>query len=146
MHSTKICVITIATFLLFGSVNSQSGTWQSYVDDNLLAGGFVEGAIIGRNGGYLWAASPNFNPTENERQTLINRFNGSYGQFDLNGQKYLVIKSDDRSIYGKRGAGGAICVRTTTAIIIGIYNEQLQPGVAATIVEKFADYLLDNGY
>ncbi|EFA78874.1 hypothetical protein PPL_08342 [Heterostelium album PN500] len=57
-----------------------------------------------------------------------------------------VLKSDPRSIYGKQGTGGVVCVKTGKTVIIGVYNEKLQPGAAASVVEKLADYLIDQGY
>lgn len=51
-----------------------------------------------------------------------------------------------RSIYGKKGAGGVVNVKTAQAIVIGVYDDKLQPGNASNIAEKLADYLLENGY
>lgn len=62
-------------------------------------------------------------------------------------QKYQVVKADDGSIYGKKGRGGAICVKTSTMVVIGIYNADLQSdGQAASIVEKLGDYFREQGY
>jgi profilin len=56
------------------------------------------------------------------------------------------LKADDRSIYGKKGATGCVCVKTGKAVLIGVYNENTQPGQAATTVEKLGDYLIEQGY
>jgi profilin len=58
----------------------------------------------------------------------------------------FLIQADDRSIYGKKGATGVVIVKTQLAILIGVYNEKMQPGNAASTVEKLADYLIDNNY
>jgi Profilin len=50
------------------------------------------------------------------------------------------------AIIGKKGAGGVVCVKTNQAVLIGQYNETVQPGQATTVVEKLADYLRDNGF
>jgi profilin len=63
----------------------------------------------------------------------------------LGADKYMTIKTDDRSVYGKKGATGVVCVKTSQAILIGQYDETIQPGQAATTVERLADYLIDNG-
>lgn len=47
---------------------------------------------------------------------------------------------------GKKGAGGVVMVKTGQAVLIGQYNETIQPGQATTVVEKLADYLRENGY
>ncbi|KAK9102278.1 hypothetical protein Sjap_019532 [Stephania japonica] len=45
-----------------------------------------------------------------------------------------------------KGALGVCMAKTSTMLIIGVYGEQNQPGNAATVVEKLADYLVENGY
>jgi profilin len=55
-------------------------------------------------------------------------------------------QADERSIYGKLGKGGFCAVKTTQAIIIGVYGEGVQPGSAATTIEKLADYLIELSY
>jgi profilin len=58
----------------------------------------------------------------------------------------FLIQGDERSIYGKKGATGVVIVKTPQTILIGVYNENMQPRNAANTVEKLADYLIDNGY
>jgi len=70
------------------------------------------------------------------------RANGLY----LGGEKYLVLKGDDRSIYAKKGTSGVACVKTGQSVLVGLYNEKIQPGQCNTTVEKLADYLIDQGY
>jgi len=64
----------------------------------------------------------------------------------IDGVKYLGIKADARSLYGKKGTAGVVVVKTGQAILIGVYNETAQPGNATNTVEKLADYLIENGY
>jgi len=64
----------------------------------------------------------------------------------LAGVKYFALKADDRSVYGKKGSAGCITVKTNKAILVGVYDETQQPGAAANIVEKVADYLINSGY
>lgn len=146
LANTRICILAATTFLLFGGVYC----WQNYVDDQLLGADLIEAAIIGADGSEIWAKSPNFNLSPNEIKKLAEGFRNAASFFatgiSLNGQKYLTIKADGQSVYGKKGAGGAICVKTSSAIIIGIYDDKLQPGNAANIVEKLGDYLRENGY
>lgn len=125
-------------------------SWQAYVDQNLVGTkNFTQGAIVGQAGG-VWAATPGFNVSQNEINALANGFrdpntvrtNSPY----VAGQKYMVVKADERSIYGKLGKGGFCAVKTNQAIIIGVYGEGVQPGSAATTIEKLADYLIELGY
>lgn len=147
MLSKRISVFVILLLSSFVTVNCQG--WNIYIEQNLIAGGLAHAAIVGIDG-TIWAKSANFIATVYEILDIYNGFSDSYplrtnGLF-LNSEKYLVLKADDLSIYSKKGSGGAICVKTEQAIIIGIYNDQLQPGAAASLVEKLAEFLRDQGY
>jgi len=125
-------------------------SWQTYVDSNLIGSGFISKASILGLDGSTWATSSGFSITADEGKKLAGAFKDpnvlrANGLFAA-GEKYLVIKADDRSIYGKKGAGGVAAVKTTQGILVGVYKEGVQPGQATTTVEKLADYLIDNGY
>ena len=124
--------------------------WQDYVDTQLMGTGHatIMAAIIGHDG-EQWAASPDFNVTPAEGRYLVSAFNDSEG-VSWNGLRfrtdyYITIKADARSIYGKKGVGGYCCVKTRQAILVSLYDETIQPGQCATVTEKLADYLIENG-
>eukprot|EP01111_Echinosteliopsis_oligospora_P017393 TRINITY_DN750_c0_g1_i1.p1 TRINITY_DN750_c0_g1~~TRINITY_DN750_c0_g1_i1.p1 ORF type:complete len:125 (-),score=28.22 TRINITY_DN750_c0_g1_i1:69-443(-) len=123
-------------------------SWQAYVDDQLVGAGFAGAAIIGLDGG-SWA-SKNLNLKPGEGQKIANLFKNPANAYaegiTVNGIKYLCVKSDDRSIYGKKAATGVNCVKTSKAVLIGIYAEGFQPGQAANTIEKLADYLISTGF
>ncbi|KAJ3109209.1 profilin, required for normal timing of actin polymerization in response to thermal stress [Phlyctochytrium planicorne] len=85
-----------------------------------------------------------------EAQALAKAFSDASGiragGLHIGGVKYFTLRADDRSIYGKKDAGGVVCVKTKQAILIGIYGENAQPGEATKIVEVLADYLIGVGY
>ncbi|KAK9149369.1 hypothetical protein Scep_008126 [Stephania cephalantha] len=58
----------------------------------------------------------------------------------------MAVNADDRSVYGKKGASGVCMAKTSQLLIIGVYDEKNQPGSAALVVEKLADYFIENGY
>ncbi|ORX99006.1 Profilin/allergen [Basidiobolus meristosporus CBS 931.73] len=125
-------------------------SWQTYVDSNLVGtGSIAQAAIYGVQGG-VWAASSGFALQGNEFQDLAQAFqdpsgiraNGLY----LGGTKYFTLRADPRSIYGKQGAGGVVCVKTGQAILIGTYGDGTAPGEATKVVEALADYLISVGY
>jgi len=84
----------------------------------------------------------------------------------IGGERYVVIKADDRSLYGKKvsytvllltqsihnidgvhqGKEGIVIVKTVQAILVTHYPESVQPGVAAKTVEELGDYLTSVGY
>ena len=45
-----------------------------------------------------------------------------------------------------QGREGVVIVKTTQAILVSHYPEQVQPGVAANTVEQLGDYLIKVGY
>ncbi|KAI9228975.1 MAG: profilin [Piptocephalis tieghemiana] len=126
-------------------------SWQQYVDEQLLGSGTIsQAAILGQKDMAAWATSPGFTLSKTELEQIISGFSdpGSFFSTGVHaaGVKYLTIKADERSIYGKQGPAGIVCVKTVTAIIVGVYKEGMQPGNAALAVEKLADYLIDCGF
>eukprot|EP00917_Polyrhabdina_sp_WS-2016_P014426 GHVP01031539.1.p1 GENE.GHVP01031539.1~~GHVP01031539.1.p1 ORF type:complete len:127 (+),score=25.35 GHVP01031539.1:32-412(+) len=125
-------------------------SWQEYVDDSMVGSGSLLFGIISGHEGDIWASSEDFKPTKDELINIFNAFEDScriqtQGIF-LQGSKYFALKCDGRSIYGKAGDKGCICVKTEIAILIGIYNKDMIAGDAAKTVEELADFLIDQGY
>eukprot|EP01119_Soliformovum_irregulare_P013491 TRINITY_DN3592_c0_g1_i2.p1 TRINITY_DN3592_c0_g1~~TRINITY_DN3592_c0_g1_i2.p1 ORF type:complete len:127 (-),score=36.55 TRINITY_DN3592_c0_g1_i2:81-461(-) len=125
-------------------------SWQSYVDNNLVGSKHCSKAAIHGLDGGKWATSPGFTVSPTEAKTLIGGFKDPSGLrasgIHLSGTKYLCIRADDRSIYGKKGATGSVAVKTGKCVLVALYDESTQPGQCATVVEKLADYLIENGY
>jgi profilin len=48
--------------------------------------------------------------------------------------------------YSFKTGGGIISSKTAQTIVVGTYGEGVQPGDAAIVVEKMADYLRNNNY
>ncbi len=156
----RLNALTLAPLVIYPRKKPQTKTlspqctentmsWQAYVDNNLVGAGLKQAAIFGHNG-TCWAASTGFNVTETEAAALCAAYTDPSGirarGLFLEGVKYFTLRADDRSVYGKKGPGGVVAVKTLQAILIGIYDEKTQPGQAANIVEKLADYLIDQGY
>jgi len=124
-------------------------SWQEYVDSNLVGTGNVKKALIMGHDGSAWAATAGFSISATEAKKIINAFKDSSevlaSGIHIQGDKYMAIKSDDRSVYGKKGASGCINVKTNQAVLVALYDETIQPGQAANTVERLADYLIDNG-
>ena len=124
-------------------------SWQEYVDNNLVGTGHVKKAAIVGHDGSTWAASAGFSVSAADAKKILGAFSNPAdvlaNGIHLGADKYMTIKTDERSIYGKKGATGVVNVKTTQAILIGYYDESIQPGQAANTVERLADYLIDNG-
>jgi len=125
-------------------------SWQSYVDDQLIATKNISKAALLGLDGNTWATSAGFKVSPQEGAALAALFKTPQNAFGsgitIAGTKYLALKADNRSIYGKKGAAGIVCVKTGQTIIVGVYGEGIQPGAAANTAEKLADYLIENGY
>ncbi|KAK3709823.1 profilin, required for normal timing of actin polymerization in response to thermal stress [Vermiconidia calcicola] len=131
-------------------------SWQEYVDKSLVGTGNLDrAAIFNSEGNSVWATSTGFNVTPKEMQEIVTAYKdkGTDGVkqvqstgLHIAGERFVVIKADDRSIYGKKGREGVVIVKTAQAILVTHYPEDIQPGAAANTVEQLADYLLKVGF
>jgi len=129
-------------------------SWQAYVDTSLVGTGSIDhAAIFSVDGTSVWAASSSFTVKPEEMKEIVASYSDksdvkkvqSEG-VHVGGHRYVVIKADDRSLYGKKGREGVVIVKTSQAILIAHYPETVQPGNAANVVEQLADYLIKSGY
>ncbi|KAF2724518.1 profilin II [Polychaeton citri CBS 116435] len=129
-------------------------SWQAYVDQSLVGTGNVDkAAIFSAQGDSVWASSAGFTVKPEEMKEIVSAYQDkadvkkvqSEGAH-IAGERFVVIKADDRSIYGKKGREGVVIVKTNQAILVTHYPESVQPGNAAKVVEQLADYLIGVGY
>jgi len=129
-------------------------SWQAYVDTSLIGSGNVDkAAIFSAAGDSKWAASHGFDISAAELKTIVDSYRDTKDVKDVQGSgfyiagsKYMTLRADDRSLYGKKGKEGIIIVKTTQAILVAHYPETVQPGNAVTTVEQLGDYLVGVGY
>ncbi|GIZ37840.1 hypothetical protein CKM354_000127200 [Cercospora kikuchii] len=132
-------------------------SWQAYVDTSLVATGNVDrAAIFNSEGNSVWATSAGFTVKPEEMQAVVAAYKDKGDEqgvkkvqsegLHIAGERFVVIKADDRSIYGKKGREGVVIVKTTQAILVTHYPETVQPGSAANTVEQLGDYLIKVGY
>lgn len=122
-------------------------SWQAYVDTNMVGTGKIKkGAIYGLQGG-CWAQSKDFSVNDSEVAQLVKGFTDPNSvratSPKVEGKKFIVVKVDDRSIYAKEGTNGLVCVKTNLAILVGWYDKTVQAGEANSVIEKLADYLIE---
>ncbi|KAI2465488.1 profilin [Annulohypoxylon bovei var. microspora] len=130
-------------------------SWQAYVDTSLVATGHVDkGAIISAAGDSVWATSAGFTVKPEEMKNLVSILAGNSGAVDkahadgiyVAGERYVVTRIEDRSVYARQGRSGISVVKTKQAIIIAHYPESVQAGNSTQTVEALADYLIKVGY
>ncbi|KDR79248.1 hypothetical protein GALMADRAFT_223484 [Galerina marginata CBS 339.88] len=125
-------------------------SWQAYVDSNLVGSGKVsKAAILGLAGG-VWAASSEYTLSTEEQKAIVNGFvkpdTVQASGVRLAGQKYFTLSANPRTIQAKKGADGAVIVKTKQAILVAEYNAPIQAAETTPIVEGLADYLISVGY
>lgn len=107
-------------------------------------------AIYSAAGDSVWAESNSLGLYSTEIQEIAKGFSDPTGLqtsgLHIKGEKYFLIKADERSIYGKHAEDGVVCVKTKQAILIGHYAKGMQPGEATKVVEQLADYLISVNY
>jgi profilin len=72
--------------------------WQAYVDNNLVKSGHINKAGIFGLDGNPWAQSPGLGVQPAQVKAL-----------------YIVLRADNRSVYGKKGSNGVVAVKTKQA-------------------------------
>ncbi|CAL9729651.1 profilin [Monosporozyma unispora] len=125
-------------------------SWQAYTD-NLLATAKLDKAVIySRAGDAVWATSGGLTLQPTEVTEIVAGFDNPSGLqsngLHIQGQKFMLLRADDRSIYGRHDAEGVICVRTKQTVLIAHYPANVQAGEATKIVEQLADYLISVQY
>jgi len=138
---------------LFFRSQKEGGTtmsWQAYVDTNLLGSSQVTKAGIYGHNGTLWAKSQTFAASEKEIEAIMKGFDDPKDMqqhgLKVGGTTYIVLRSTNQSIYVKRGQTGLAIVKTGKAVVLGFYDEKIQPGQCTMIVERLATYLRENSY
>jgi len=124
-------------------------SWQEYINTQMVGKNLKEAAIAGTDGN-IWAKSSSFDIQPAEVQNLLKNFDEPSGLaatgINLAGQKYFYLSGDERVMRGKLGKGGVHVMRTKQALLVGVYDDPMQPAQAATITETLGEYLKGVGY
>merc|ERR1719210_3314363 len=111
-------------------------SWQSYVDEQLIASGMVTAAAIAGHDGNIWVKRllSNWGP------------NLAMGGVTVNAFKYMFLSSNEKVVRGKKGSSGVHIYKTSQAVIIACYSEPIVAEQCAVTTEKLGDYLVSVGY
>ncbi|GFP81692.1 profilin [Phtheirospermum japonicum] len=132
-------------------------SWQTYVDEHLMcdieghAGLRLASAAIMGHDGSIWAQSSAFPQLKAEEIKSIMTDLDEPGHLAPNGlfvagAKYMVIQGEPNAVIrGKKGSGGITIKKTGQALVFGLYEEPVTPGQCNMVVERLADYLIDQG-
>eukprot|EP00173_Palmaria_palmata_P003297 Plantae.Rhodophyta-Palmaria_palmata.ctg3441.p1 GENE.Plantae.Rhodophyta-Palmaria_palmata.ctg3441~~Plantae.Rhodophyta-Palmaria_palmata.ctg3441.p1 ORF type:complete len:144 (-),score=26.52 Plantae.Rhodophyta-Palmaria_palmata.ctg3441:681-1112(-) len=142
-------------------------SWQTYIDDHLLAAGFMYASIVGHDGS-LWASSPGYNVLPEEAKKMATLLTGSSldsisgSGFTVAGQKYAFTRGevDDedgnasfcqgRCKEAGKSAQGVIVMCTAQALIVGVHDPAYANGATFnkvnTDIGRVADYMSESGF
>jgi profilin len=119
--------------------------WEFLIKQNLIGSGKVRQAAIYGLDGNVWATSSNFKVKRDEIDQLVAAFENPKSiktkEFCLNGVSYKISTATKNSIYVKNAYGGAVCVKAKKAVVIGVYDENIERCDATGAVEDLGDYL-----
>jgi profilin len=125
-------------------------SWQSYVDDQLLATKTVTAAAIAGHDGNLWATSTGFPATTEEVRKVLGSMGDTQGLamagVTVGGVRYMYLSGDDKVIRARKKTSGLHVMKTVQAVIIAVYDEPIVPEQCANTTEKLGDYLISVGY
>ena len=64
------------------------------------------------------------------------------------GTRFVFLRrSGESALYGRKGSDSGVCIcKTLTALIVGYYENGIQPGSCNAVVEKLGDYLREQRY
>ncbi|KAM4056742.1 profilin domain-containing protein [Hirsutella rhossiliensis] len=130
-------------------------SWQAYIDTSLVGTGHIDkAAIISAAGDSAWAASGGFQLKPEEMKAIAAILSGDDGARDkafteglfICGQRYVMPRAEDGSIYARSGRLGVAIAKTKQAIVVGHHGETQIAGNATLTVEALADYLIGQSY
>ncbi|KAI9926132.1 hypothetical protein ASPWEDRAFT_43512 [Aspergillus wentii DTO 134E9] len=127
-------------------MGAHSAIWQGYVDSSLMGSGqFDKAGILSYDISALEAGSPGFTISPQEIAALKASFADPSSVFGtgitVGGEKFVCIRADDRSIYGKKGKEGIVIVKAASAVMIAHHGKDVQTPNAANVVEGLVDYI-----
>ncbi|MCP9265312.1 Profilin-1 [Dirofilaria immitis] len=127
--------------------------WAAYIK-NLLdsSQGIQRAAIVGYPDGSVWARSEGdreFRATDEELKKFVSLYDHiekvPATGCDLEGVHYIVPRTEQNLIFGKRDKTGIFAAKTKSAVLIACYKGENAAEVRVA-VEKLAQYLMDSGY
>jgi len=127
-------------------MGQHSAVWQGYVDSSLMGSGkFDKAAILSPSFSEVEASSPGFSISAHELAALKEGFKDPTSFFangiTVGGEKFVAIKAEGRSVYGKKGKEGVVVVQSVSCVFVTHHPETVLTQDAAQVVENLTDYI-----
>uniref|UniRef100_A0A915PW60 Profilin n=1 Tax=Setaria digitata TaxID=48799 RepID=A0A915PW60_9BILA len=129
--------------------------WTAYIKNLLDSSQSVQrAAIVGYPDGSVWARSEGdreFRATDEELKKFVSLYDHiekvpAFG-CDLEGVHYIVPRTEENLIFGKREKTGIFAAKTKSAVLIACYEGENSTAAEVRVaVEKLAQYLMESGY
>lgn len=126
--------------------------WAAYISNLLASSNIIKRAAIVGLDGAVWARSEGaneFKATDTELKSFVKLFekiSDVPGKgCELEGIHYIVPRTEDNLIFGKKDKTGMFASKTKTAVLIAVYEGE-NAAEARVAVEKLGQYLCDAGY
>jgi profilin len=123
--------------------------WMGYVDSLVKSKGCTKAGLFGNNG-KPWAITKGWAVTDKEVLHILSGFTDKTKVQatapTVAGTKCMCVKVDEVSIYGKAGKSGFCAAKTIKGVIVGWYDDPIQPGQCNVVVEKMMDDLKNKNY
>lgn len=136
-----------ALALLALSFNSLAGSWQAYVDDQLMRSGHFRGCLIMGQDGNTWAISTGFRIYPQEKFEVLRQLTdpGSFTPITVEAELFNIMISNDQSLSGRNSMKFFWSSKTNKTVILCVGPSE-NMGRGAVTIERLADYLRENGY
>ena len=129
--------------------------WTAYISNLTDSSSAIKrAAIVGYPNGDVWARTEGdktFTATAAELSTFVKHFddlNSVPGTgVDLETVHYIVPRTEENLIFGKKGSTGLFAAKTKSAVLIAIFEgENAVSSEVRAAVEKLSAYLQSAGY
>ncbi|VDD90025.1 unnamed protein product [Enterobius vermicularis] len=127
--------------------------WAAYIKNLLGSSNCIKRAAIVGLDGAIWARFFNLNLSFKASEAEIKKFVALFEKIhevpgkgcELEGIHYIVPRTEDNLIFGKKDKTGFFASKTKSAVLIACYEGE-NAAEARVAVEKLAQYLTEAGY
>ena len=130
--------------------------WDAYIATLKTSSPAIKrAAIVGYPAGDVWArtdgGADTFGATTPELVKFVKHFDDLSAVpttgIDLENVHYIVPRTEENLIFGKKGSNGVFAAKTKTAVLIAVFEgENSVSAEVRKAVENLADYLGQSGY
>lgn len=121
-------------------------SWDAYTNQ-LKAEDCVSEAVIFGSNGSIWTTT-GISLSQDEIKAIDKGFEAKLMSSGImvGGKKFMFLRCDGESMFGRQGQDGVTIYKTTQAYILSTYSEGMTSAANSMVVGKMADYLKSINY